>query len=376
MRAGIRIARIAGIDVVVDVSVVLLAAALAWALDLDVSLALPGVSPTRALAVGIIGGLLFLGGVLVHELSHSLVALRHGLVVRGIRLFVFGGYSIIEPEAGRPEDEFVVAAAGPVASLALAALFFAASLLGGTFPALGRVFLSLAVANLAIGVFNLLPGFPLDGGRVLRAFLWRRSGDRVGATHRAILLGRVIGVVVAAVGVFLVVGFLEAAGLWWAAVGWFLFRGAEAAGRRERLLARVGGLRVRDVMRPVRAAVPGAMAVTHVEDRYGTGSSWGPLPVEVEGRVVGLIGAEEVEDLSPARRATTPARAAMTPIGPEDVTAAEAPLDEVLPRFAGGRERMVVVSGARVVGVLTVADVGRVLGATGDRDPGGDLAGG
>lgn len=351
MTRGIRVARLAGVDVVADVSVVGIAALLAWALFVDLSARYPFESSARLGILAVAGSVIFLMAILAHEWSHALVARRRGLTVRLIALFVFGGYSVIEPGDETPADEIVVSVAGPIASLAIGGVLAA---LAAVVPAedVTRVLTILALANVAVAAFNLLPGLPLDGGRILRAALWRRRGDRVAATERAVQWGRVLGLVVVGSGIFALLRFRNFSGIWLVVVGWFLFRAAATAGRRETLAERMSGLTASDVMRQAPDAVPGMMAVSDLVETYQSGPRLRSLPVEVDGRVRGLIGEKEIERLSPGRRQAARVSAVMSPIGPGDVAEAAMPLERLLARASGPTGRVVVVEEGRVVGII------------------------
>jgi len=361
VNGGIRVGRIAGVEIVADPSVFGIAALVAWlvVVDLRVSFGLAGAAGAVPAVVVVVAG--YLTSLAVHELSHAVVARRRGLGVRGIRLLVFGGSTVVDPGAEHPGDELAVAAAGPLSSLLVAVVFAGVGAVTAPWPTIGRAFELLAVMNLAIGVVNLLPGFPLDGGRVLRSFLWARSGDRERATDRAIRFGRILGLMFVGAGVYTLLAGRLPVGALGALVGWFLARSADAAGRRERLAARVDGLTALDVMRPVSESVPGSMTVARMLDLYGFGSRLRSLPVEVGGRAVGLVGEREVAGLPPDRRRTTPVASVMTEIGPADVVDPGMPLGELLGRPAGRTGRAVVVDGGEVVGIIEGVDLGRVF---------------
>jgi hypothetical protein len=275
-------------------------------------------------------------------------------------LFVFGGVSEIESEAVTARDEFMIAAAGPASSLGLAALFAViAWLVPSSLAVAERAFGILAIANLMLGLFNLLPGLPLDGGRVLRSVLWRIRGDRASATRVATGAGRSLGLVLIGIGVFVALrspaGFL--AGIWYLAVGWFLISAATTAQAREDLLQRIEGRDVAGIMRPVRDAVPGDMPVGRMIELFQMGPRLRDQVVEIEGRVRGVVGQREVESVAGDRLV----RSVMMAIGPADVAEAGISLQELLSRPAGLSRRVVVVESGRVVGIVTGEELAAVL---------------
>ena len=361
MKSGVPLGKIAGIEIVADASVLLLAALVAWALYLDVASTLPSSGGGAAVGAAVFGALLFIVGILVHELSHAFVARRRDVEVTGVRLFVFGGYTTMEGEPPRARDEFAIAAAGPAASFAVSAVLYLASFASEAFPAMSRALMALAIANLALAAFNLLPGFPLDGGRVLRAILWQRSGDRVKATQIAVRSGQVVGFGLMGIGVAFLVTTQDFAGLWWLLIGWFVYRTAADAGKRENVLSRIGGLTATDVMRSTPDAVPGDMPVGKVVDLFQIGRRLRSLPVEVDGRIRGVIGQRELDEVSPETRAAARAETVMTNIGPDDVVDAETSLESLFASPIGEAGCVVVVSEGRVVGVIENEDLAELL---------------
>jgi Zn-dependent protease len=350
--SGVRIARISGIDVVADGSLVFLAALLTWALFLDLDRSFPEARSSGLALLALFGGVAFIGSVLAHELSHSVVAKRRGLVVRRIRLFVFGGVSEIEEEPRSPSEELTVSVAGPAASAAIGLVLYVVSLTMSTTPGQRMVWV-LAMANLALAAFNLLPGLPLDGGRVLHALLWRAWHDRSRASRWATASGEVLGLIVAAGGGAILFARGDLGGLWMVAVGWFLYRAAAVTREREALVGKLSGLTVGDVMRSVDVAVSGDLTIEELLEQHGFGSRIRVYPVEVDGRVRGVIGNRELALVEPTMYRFTLVAAAMAPIGPNDVVSTTVRLEELLVRAAGDSGRAVVVADGRVVGLVT-----------------------
>ena len=303
MRRGFRLARLFGVDIFVDGSLLILAFLLAWSLTVDFGDRYPDLTTGVRLLYAATTSVLFLASVLIHELSHSVVALRRGLDVLQIRLFIFGGVSEIRDDARGPGEEFAVAAAGPLASLVLGGLFVVlGSVVAGPW---GRVFGLLGVANVILAGFNLLPGLPLDGGRVLHAASVAmarrlpggdsdsrrlRSVSRTGAgrrRHRDVLHRG---------------GRSPVCGRWPSAGSCTRRPWGPRLGPT--LSPRSAVPRVGDVMRPVAAAVDGDMAVTEVVALHGFGPRLPSLPVDVDGRVRGLVGDREVGSLTDEERST------------------------------------------------------------------------
>lgn len=354
MSTGVRLGNIRGVEIVVDVSVFVVAGLLAWLLSTSLSAEYDVGAGSTVLAL--IAGIAYIGSLLLHELSHGLVAKIRDLPARRIRLLIFGGYTLIDSRDSTPANEFWVAIAGPAASLVAGGLLWALAWAMGWHEPTADTLRVLALINLLIGAINLLPGLPLDGGRAVRALLWHLSDNKLRATEMATLAGRVLGLGVAVIGVVLIVFVGDLTGFVWILLGWFLSRSATASGQREELIIRVAGATARDVMQPTPDAVPGPMRVADVTSLFQTGPTMRTLPVEVEGRVKGIIGQAEIDGLAPGRRELGRAAAVMTPIGPDDIVEADTRVDVLIARF-GTTPRLVVVDGGVVVGVMETDDL-------------------
>jgi Zn-dependent protease len=225
----LQILRVAGIPVRIDASWLLVLALLSWSLAAGyVSRVLPDVTPAWAWLHGATAALMLFASVLLHELAHALVARRHGVRVSGIRLHVFGGVSELESEPPTARAEFLIAAVGPLTSFALAALFYGLGRVVAGSAWLAALTGYLAVVNLVIGVFNLVPGFPLDGGRLLRAMLWSWSGRLGWATRWASRAGSLFALLLVGLGAIRLVAGELVGGLWFILIGLFLLQAARA----------------------------------------------------------------------------------------------------------------------------------------------------
>ena len=350
MTAAVRVGRFAGIDVMADVSALLLALFFGGAVFVHLRRSIGDVSNESAAILAVLAGVAVVGCVFVHEAGHVVVARRRGLSVRSIRLFMFGGYTVIDGAAA-PRTEFLVAAAGPAASLVLGALLLSGPYLLGTDSLIGSTLWAVGLASFAIGIFNLLPGFPLDGGRVVRSVLVLGGRDRVQATRIVTMIGRGLGAASMVLGSYLLVTF-SPSGLFWLVGGWLLMTTAVSSGKREELSAAFTGMTVGDVMVPAEDAVGGDVTISNFLDQRSSGSRVRSVPVQMSGRVVGVIGSEEIDSIAPSRWPSMRVRTLMTRIGPGDVIEADAPLEDVFLKRGVTSGRFVVVQDGTVVGII------------------------
>jgi Zn-dependent protease len=266
MPGSLRIGKIAGIDIYIHVSWIIILVLLTVSLAIGWFPQLyPGQSTATYWIVSLIAALLLFVSVLLHELAHSLVARRRGLPVKNITLFIFGGVSNIEQEPKDPGIEFQVAVVGPLTSLLIGAACFLLQLpLRGTNSPLEEILYYLAVTNVLLGVFNLIPAFPLDGGRVLRSIIWKISGSMRQATRAASLTGQVIAYLFILLGIwlFFTVSILD--GIWIGFIGWFLLSSAQSANSQVMLASVFNGVTVGEVMNPKPATVPANDAIPNV----------------------------------------------------------------------------------------------------------------
>jgi Zn-dependent protease/CBS domain-containing protein len=369
MRESVRLGRIAGFPVALHWSVLVLVLLLAWGLAEGVlPRSAPGYSPVAYWLAGVIGALLLICSLLAHELAHAVVARRAGVEVVDLTLWVFGGVASLRGEAETPRAAFRIAAVGPATSILLAA---GLGVLGWLVEASGQSVLLAAVVawlaaiNLVLGVFNLVPGAPLDGGRILAALLWQRSGDRHRAAATASTVGQAVAFALVALGLLTFVSGDSVGGLWLILIGWFLLtaaRAEQAGGAAEHLLQAVT---VAEVMSsPVRTGSTAASVADFVS-RYVLSGPHSAYPVVDPHRgVVGLVTLDRLRSVPPAQRTSTPVGDVALPLAH---VATAAPGDPVAPllhrvtRESGGRA--LVFDGSRLVGIVTPADVTRALQA-------------
>jgi Zn-dependent protease len=368
MTASIRFGRIAGIPVGASWSALLIALLFAWSLGGELLPAqVPGLVPAAYWLAGAAGAGLFLASLLAHEIGHALVARRAGLRVRGITLWLLGGVAQLEDEPASPRDELRVAIVGPAISLALAGAFGVAaaalSVVGA--PALLVVMAAwLALGNVALGVFNLLPAAPLDGGRVLRGLLWRRHGNRVRAAVTATRAGVWVGTGLVAYGLLGAFTGWGIGTLWTALVGWFLV----IAARQERELALLGGgldrgLRAAQVMTPAPAVAPAWFTVDAFLRNYVEPWQAAALPLRgFDGHPAGVVTAAALYAVPADRRHIVRAGDVAIPMSALVLVGPDEPVADLATRLAGGRTVAAVVSGGQLLGLITAADLARAAG--------------
>ena len=368
MTASLRFGRVAGIPVGASWSALLIASLIAWSLaGRLLPVQAPGLGPAAYWLAGAVGAGLFLGSLLAHEIGHALVARRAGLAVRGITLWLLGGVAQLEDEPASPRDELRVAIVGPAVSLALAGAFGVAaavlSVVGA--PALLVVMAAwLALGNVALGVFNLLPAAPLDGGRVLRGLLWRRHGNRVRAAVTATRAGVWVGTGLVAYGLLGAFTGWGIGTLWTALVGWFLV----IAARQERQLALLGGgldrgLRAAQVMTPAPAAAPAWFTVDAFLRNYVEPWQAAALPLRgFDGHPAGVVTAAALYAVPADRRHIVRAGDVAIPMSALVLVGPDEPVADLATRLAGGRTVAAVVSGGRLLGLITAADLARAAG--------------
>jgi Zn-dependent protease len=275
MGNGIRIARLFGIEIEIQPSWFLILALFVWSFATS-WFGDSGWSTATVWSVAVVTALLLFASVLLHELAHSLVARAQGIRVRSISLFLLGGVSTLEEEASSPGREALMAAAGPGASAAVAAItWFAAGAIPGP-EQLVAMLVALAWINAVLTVFNLLPGFPLDGGRVLRALVWKLTGDRARATRIAAGAGLVVGWLLIAGGALMAFTGSLGGGIWTAFIGWTMVQAAKAIGPQSRTGgaasaagARFSGVTVAALMTPPRGWAPGSATVDRAAEERG-----------------------------------------------------------------------------------------------------------
>jgi Zn-dependent protease len=313
-----------------------------------------GGSPAQYWGMGVVTALLLFVSVLLHELGHSLVARRYRVGVRSITLFIFGGVSDIKTEPPSAMAEFWIALAGPVTSFAVAGFFGLLQPVVGTVAPLAAVARYLAFINGMLGVFNLVPGFPLDGGRVFRAILRGVTHDLRRATVIAGNVGRLIAFLFIALGVWRMLGGDVVNGLWIAFIGWFLESAAVAQVQQQAIRGSLAGHPVSEAMSRDYTEIPAAVTLQQLVDEHVLGRGQRSFIVKAGDEVAGLLTLHRVKETPPAVWATTTARQAMIPIAQAKRVRPGAELWATLEAMdRDGVNQLPVMDDGRMVGMLT-----------------------
>jgi Zn-dependent protease/CBS domain-containing protein len=359
-----RVARIAGIEVRIDSSWVVIALLITYSMYRRLSVLYPELAGGGAVGLAMLSAGLFFGSVLVHELAHALVAQARGIRVQDITLFLFGGATRAKVDSREPADEFLIALVGPLTSGLVAGLF-------GTLAGLGRELLSaplagtlgyLAWTNLLLAVFNLVPGFPLDGGRLLRAAIWKTTGSLARATRIASAAGQAVGWLLVAAGVASLLAGDLAGGIWFAFIGWFLVQAARSSYQDLQLQQLLRRVEAEDVMTSDLMRIPPELSLQDAVDDYFMRYDHGAFPVEEGGRTIGLLTLRGVRRVPRDQWPTRRVREAMVPLGDQVVVAPDARMDDVLGKLQDGQTgRVLVAQDGEVVGIITPSDLTRWL---------------
>jgi Zn-dependent protease/CBS domain-containing protein len=371
MNEDVSLGRIAGIRVGFNWSLLVVAALVAWSLATGfLPSAAPGQSTGAYWTAGVTSAFVFLASVLVHELAHSVVAMRRGVKVDGITLWLFGGVSRFSTETSSPGTQALVTFVGPLASLVLGAIFYFISIAvgGGAHPGLVAATLSwLGYINIALAIFNLLPAFPLDGGRLLQSLIWLRTGDRVRATRIAARIGMGFAYLLIAYGLvmFIFAGNLIG-GVWSVFLGWFLLsaaRSEEAAGLIRQALS---GIRVRDVMSTNPLEAPDDISAYDALHGYVLTSRHSTLPThDGAGRLSGLLTLSALKGVAPEAQQTTLVKDIACPLDSVSTASPTDPITNLLIDSDGcGEGRTLVVDGGQLVGIVAPSDISTLVRKT------------
>ena len=359
LRHTIAIGRIMGIPIDVDFSWFLVFGLLIWILAVSYyPQALKGAPPAELWLMGVATAILFFCSILLHELAHSAAALHYKIPVRRITLFIFGGVAQIAQDPASATAEFVVTIVGPLASFALAGIFLLLQApLAGVAPALAVV-KYLTLINGMLGLFNLIPGFPLDGGRIFRAAVWGWIGDFRRATLIAANVGRFFGFFFIMTGVWMALRGALFNGLWTAFIGWFLESAASSQVQQQLVQNLLVGHKVSEALGNEGLRVAAHTSLQTIVDEEILRHGRRCFLVQQDGQVLGLLTLHSIKAVPPSDWPSTTAEAAMIPMANLSTTAPEAELWTALEKMGrDGINQMPVLKGHEFVGLLSRDDV-------------------
>lgn len=364
MTGSLRIARFFGFELRLDLSWFILFFLVVWTFAQTVfPQRAPGLSTTIYIAMAWVGALLLFASVLLHELAHSAVARARGIPVEEITLFIFGGMARIRSEATNPKDEFLITIVGPLSSaavgLGLLAMARLAAALGLGEPSI-EVLSYLALLNFVLAAFNLIPGLPLDGGRLLRSLIWHLTRDVRKATRWASLSGRGLGFLMIGFGILGLFGEAIVEGIWLIFIGWFLSHAADASYRQVMLRRILEGAPTREAMTRNPDSVTPDLPLRDLVDDYFLRRRYGAYPVQDgDGKVHGLITLSQVKKVERHRWPVATVGEVMSPLSEAVTVRPEDPLSEVLAKLerAGVGRALVLDSDDRLVGLVSRADL-------------------
>jgi Zn-dependent protease/CBS domain-containing protein len=352
---------LSGFAVSIDASWFLLAILIVWSLATGVfPVYIPGLSAGAYWAMGVAGAIGLFLSIVIHEFFHSIVARRYGLPMKGITLFIFGGVAEMTEEPPSAKVEFRMAIAGPIASLLIAVVCWVlATLLARTAPAPVTVVLAyLALLNLALAIFNLIPAFPLDGGRVLRSLLWARWKSLRRATRVAARIGSGFGVLLIIAGVVSVLFGDIIQGIWWFLIGLFVRSAASSSYQQVLIRRALEGEPVRRFMTANPVSVSPSTSIRDLVEQYVYRLHFKFFPVTEDGRLVGCISTRQVKNVPQNEWDTRTVGSVMDQCAPNTVVHPDADAMQALSKMQqSGASRLIVADDGALVGVIALKDM-------------------
>lgn len=351
-----------GFQVSIDLSWIIIALLVTWSLAVGFFPSYyPGLEPSTYWAMAVIGALGLFASIIFHEFWHSIVARRMGLPMHGITLFLFGGVSEMTDEPRTARVELWMAAAGPLSSIVLGLAFWGLYRLGdgaGWPDAVMGVVAYLSFINFILAAFNLLPAFPLDGGRIVRSLLWRWKKDLAWATRIAASLGSVLGAILIGLGVLNMLTGALVGGLWYLVIGIFLRSAAQASYRRVILRQRLQGERVRDLMVREPVTVSPDTTLSELVEDFIYKHHHDMYPVLDNGRLLGAVRVKDLRKVPRDERSRRTVADVLNPLSEEPTLPPDMDMGEALGRMtSSGVSRFLVTEGGSLAGLITLKDV-------------------
>jgi Zn-dependent protease/CBS domain-containing protein len=364
-----RLGSVFGFEIRIDYSWFIIFFLILWTFTFAVFPAnFPNLGVGAYIGMGVVSTVLFFVSLLIHEISHSLVARRRGVPIEGITLFVFGGVSKTRSEAKSPGDEFAIAIVGPLASIVLGVIFWVIGSIGIAgqwgLPVIGSA-RYLGALNFALGIFNMIPGFPLDGGRVLRSIIWKVTGNMTTATRYASLAGQVIGYLLIALGVIEIFAVNVVGGIWLAFIGWFLRNAAIVSYRQHVLQGELEHVRAEEMMTRDPETLPRAMTLQQAVDEHFLKRPFVAFPVMEGEHPVGMVTLNQIREVPRETWGERSVGEVMTPLAAGIEVRPEQPMTEVLEKMeAVETHRVLVTRNGHLEGIITGVDLNNWLRRT------------
>lgn len=366
MGRGIKLFKILGIQISLDYTWFIVFGLVAWSLAQGYfPLTVPGLGIYTYVFIGIISAILLFACVLIHELSHSYTSNRLGLDIKEIKLFIFGGVAQLTKEPEDPATELKIAVAGPAASIALAGIFWILTQLVKTFhlyPIAAAIFEYLTTINIVLVVFNMIPGFPLDGGRVLRAIWWKKTGDIQKATQAASKAGKGFSLLLILFGFTQIFFGNFVGGLWMVFIGMFLQQAAESSYSQLLVKKALEKIKVGDAMTKNVVVLAEDSTLATAVEKYFFGYHFVGFPVASDGRIVGIITLNNARVIPKELWATTLVRDVMNRITPDIILSPEDNAMDALSRMINlDIGRVLVMDNGKLVGIITRRDIMKLM---------------
>lgn len=311
--------------------------------------------------MGVVGAMGLFVSIIIHEFSHSLIARKYGLEIKGITLFIFGGVAEMKDEPNTPKTEFFMAIAGPIASLILAiffaALYQVANRLELPIPIIGTLGY-LSVINMLIAVFNMVPAFPTDGGRILRSILWWTKGDIYWATQVASRISLVFAIAIIFNGFMNMIGGNLIGGIWWILIGSFLFNAANVSYQRLLMKQSFEGKTVGHFMNPNPVTIPSNITLQTFVEKYLYRYHYKMFPVHKDDKISGLITVQMLKSYPPEEWQHLLVNKVMQAQSPDNSIASHIPVNDALNKMSEtGVSRLLVIEDEKIVGMITLKDL-------------------
>lgn len=356
--------RLLGFEVRIDLSWIVIAVLVTWSLSKGYFPSeYPGLSDTAYWFMGAVGALGLFVSIILHELSHSLVARRFGIPMKGITLFIFGGVAEMDDEPPSAKAEFFMAMAGPLASIILGGIFYVLFVISyGIGLVLTGIIGYLTVINWVLAGFNLLPAYPLDGGRVLRSALWYWRKDLRWATRIASQTGSVFGIGMIIMGIVNIMKGVVIGGVWWFIIGLFLRNASSMSYQQVLIRKSLQGEKVSRIMKKSPVTVPPSITIKELVEDYIYKFNYKMFPVLDGGRLIGCISTREVKEIPSEQWHRQRVEDYLLPCSHDNTVVPGMDAVDALSKMnQTGTSRLMVVENGMLVGIITLKDIMRFL---------------